>query len=86
MKSIRNTPASRWLVLLAAAFGLATPAYAVNDLPGGPAVNQLNLPPAASAIAQDLQGLHWFMLIICLAIFVAVFAVMFIRFGSTVNR
>ncbi len=77
MKSIRNTPASRWLVLLAAACGLATPAYAVNDLPGGPAVNQLNLPPAASAIAQDLQWLHWFMLIICLVIFVAVFAVMF---------
>jgi cytochrome c oxidase subunit 2 len=77
MKSIRNTPASRWLVLLAAACGLATPAYAVNDLPGGPAVNQLNLPPAASAIAQDLQWLHWFMLILCLVIFVAVFAVMF---------
>jgi len=77
MKSIRNTPASRWLVLLAAACGLASPAYAVNDLPGGPAVNQLNLPPPASVIAQDLQWLHWFMLIICLVIFVAVFAVMF---------
>lgn len=77
MKSIRNTPASRWSVLLAAACGMASSAHAVNDLPGGPAVNQLNLPPAASLIAQDLQWLHWFMLIICLVIFVAVFAVMF---------
>ena len=77
MKSIRNTPASRGLVLLAAACGLATSAHAVNDLPGGPAVNQLNLGPPASLIAQDLQWLHWFMLIICLVIFVAVFAVMF---------
>jgi cytochrome c oxidase subunit 2 len=77
MKSIRNTLASRGLVSLAAACGLSSTAYAVNDLPGGPAVNQLNLPPAASLIAQDLQWLHWFMLIICLVIFVAVFAVMF---------
>jgi cytochrome c oxidase subunit 2 len=29
-------------------------------------------------IAQDLQWLHWFMLIICLVIFIAVFSVMFI--------
>jgi len=77
MKSIRNTPASRCLVLLAAACGLASPAFAVNDLPGGPAVNQLNIGPPASLIAQDLQWLHWFMLIICLVIFVAVFSVMF---------
>ena len=30
---------------------LATAAHAVNDLPGGPAVRQLNLHPAASKIA-----------------------------------
>lgn len=49
----------------------------VNDLPGGPAVNQLNLHPPASQIAEQQQWLHWMMLIICLAIFVAVFGVMF---------
>jgi len=49
----------------------------VNDLPGGPAVNQLNLHPAVTKIAEEQQWLHWFMLIICTAIFVAVFAVMF---------
>ena len=50
---------------------------AVNDLPGGPAVRQLNLPPAVTKIAQEQQWLHWFMMVICLAIFVGVFGVMF---------
>ena len=56
---------------------LATAAHAVNDVPGGPAVNQLNLGPAASKIAEWQHGLHWFMLILCTVIFVAVFGVMF---------
>ncbi len=51
--------------------------HAVSDLPGGPAVNQLNLHPAVTKIAQDQAWLHWFMLILCTVIFVAVFAVMF---------
>ena len=55
----------------------STAAYAVNDLPGGPAVNQLNLHPAASKIAEQQHWLHWYMMIICLVIFVAVFSVMF---------
>jgi len=50
---------------------------ATNDLPGGPAVHQINLPPAVTAIAREQQWLHWFMLILCTVIFVAVFAVMF---------
>jgi cytochrome c oxidase subunit 2 len=52
-------------------------AHAVGDLPGGPAVNQLNLHPAVTVIAQEQAWLHWFMLILCTVIFVAVFAVMF---------
>ena len=55
----------------------ATAAYAVNDLPGGPAVNQLNLHPAATKIAEEQHWLHWMMMIICTVIFIAVFAVMF---------
>jgi cytochrome c oxidase subunit II len=64
----------------AAAIGalLAAPAaWAVNSLPGGPAVNQLDLHPPASRIATDVIWLHDFMLVICLVIFVAVFGVMF---------
>ncbi|KQP20532.1 cytochrome c oxidase subunit II [Pseudorhodoferax sp. Leaf267] len=55
----------------------ATAAHAVNDLPGGPAVRQLNLGPAVTKIAEEQQWLHWFMLIVCTVIFVAVFGVMF---------
>jgi cytochrome c oxidase subunit 2 len=78
MKNISNQLAS--LLSRAGIFAgawVATAAYAVNDLPGGPAVNQLNLHPAATKIAEEQQWLHWFMLIICTVIFVAVFAVMF---------
>ena len=52
-------------------------AHAVQDLPGGPAVRQLNLHPPATRIAQEQHFLHWMMLGICTFIFVAVFAVMF---------
>ena len=78
MKNISNQLAS--LLSRAGIFAgawVTTAAYAVNDLPGGPAVNQLNLHPAATKIAEEQQWLHWFMLIICTVIFVAVFAVMF---------
>ncbi len=64
-------------ILVSAAAWTSTAAHAVNDLPGGPAVNQLNLHPAVTKIAGEQQWLHWFMMAICLAIFVAVFAVMF---------
>jgi cytochrome c oxidase subunit II len=50
---------------------------AVNDLPGGPAKNQLDLHPPVTRIASDIQGLHYFMLIVCLVIFIGVFGVMF---------
>ena len=56
---------------------ISTAAYAVNDLPGGPAVNQLNLHPAASRIAAEQHWLHWFMMAISMVIFIAVFGVMF---------
>src|SRR6478609_12047139 len=52
-------------------------AHAVNDLPGGPAVRQLNLHTAATRIAVEQGWLHWFMLITCTVIFIAVFSVMF---------
>ena len=55
----------------------AQAAQAVNDLPGGPAKNQLDLHPPVTRIASDIQGLHYFMLIVCLVIFIGVFGVMF---------
>lgn len=56
---------------------LATAAMAVDDLPGGPAVRQIDLPRGATAMAAELQWLHYVMLIICTVIFVGVFGVMF---------
>jgi cytochrome c oxidase subunit 2 len=62
---------------LAGAMLTAQAALAVNSLPGGPAVNQINLAPPVTRIASDIQWLHNVMLVICLIIFVAVFGVMF---------
>jgi cytochrome c oxidase subunit 2 len=56
---------------------LLAQAAAVKDLPGGPAVNQIDLHPPVTAIAAEQQWLHNFLMIICLVIFVAVFSVMF---------
>lgn len=74
MKSISNKLAS--LLLIAGAW-VGSAAHAVQDLPGGPAVNQLNLHPPVTKIAEEQHFLHWMMLIICTVIFVAVFSVMF---------
>jgi cytochrome c oxidase subunit 2 len=78
MKSVINWLASLGLSAAAwAGTAVFTLAHAVNDLPGGPAVNQLNLPPAVTKIAEDQHWLHWFMMIVVTVVFVAVFAVMF---------
>ena len=52
-------------------------ALAVGNLPGGPAVNQLDLHPPVTQIAADQQWLHYFMLWVCTIIFLGVFGVMF---------
>ncbi len=55
----------------------ALAASKVNDLPGGPAVNQIDLHPPVTKIAAWQMDLHVMMMWICTAIFVAVFGVMF---------
>ena len=80
MKSILNKLAGTWLATSAwvgsVAFS-AVHAAKVSDLPGGPAVNQLNLHRPVTKIAEEQAWLHWMMLILCTVIFVGVFAVMF---------
>lgn len=49
----------------------------VQDMPGGPRVNQLNLHEGVTEIARDAMWLHWMMLTICIVIFIGVFGVMF---------
>jgi cytochrome c oxidase subunit 2 len=48
----------------------------VQDMPGGPGVNQLNLHTGVTPIAREIYSLHWMMLIICTLIFIGVFGVM----------
>jgi cytochrome c oxidase subunit 2 len=73
--SLRQRAAQACLLLGAT---LATSAaLAVNSLPGGPAVNQIDLHPPVTRIAVEQQWLHNFMLIICTVIFIGVFGVMF---------
>jgi cytochrome c oxidase subunit 2 len=78
MKCIFNKLAS-WALAVAMWAGTAmfSLAHAVNDLPGGPSVRQMNLAPPVTRIAEDQHWLHWFMMILCTVIFVAVFSVMF---------
>ncbi|MBZ8140288.1 cytochrome c oxidase subunit II [Rubrivivax gelatinosus] len=67
-----------WRPGLAAGLALISGwAQAVQDLPGGPAVRQLNLQPAATRIAAEQYSLHTIVLLICVVIFVGVFGVMF---------
>jgi cytochrome c oxidase subunit 2 len=82
MKSISNKLASLlsnagiWAGAWAGTTALSA-AHAVNDLPGGPSVRQLNLAPAVTKIAEEQHWLHLFMMILCTVIFIAVFTVMF---------
>ena len=57
--------------------GWTSLALAVKDMPGGPAVYQLNLAEPANAIARGQHLLHDILMWVCVIIFIAVFAVMF---------
>jgi len=75
IKSLRATLAR--LAVTAGATLVTQAALAVNSLPGGPAVNQLDLHPPVTKIAAEQQWLHYFLLVICSVIFIGVFGVMF---------
>ena len=66
--------AAVWMAAWASTAALAAK---VNDLPGGPAVNQLSLHPPVTRIAEEQHWLMWMLLIICTIIFLLVFGVMF---------
>jgi len=68
--------AVRALLLTIAAISTGS-VFANQDMPGGPAVNQLNFPVAATKIMAEIHWLHWMMLVICTVIFIGVFGVMF---------
>ncbi|MGX5649350.1 cytochrome c oxidase subunit II [Hydrogenophaga borbori] len=77
MQALRAARNAVGLALLSAGVWTSAAAQKVNDLPGGPAVNQLNFAPPVTKIAEEQHWLHWFMMGICAVIFVIVFGVMF---------
>ena len=77
MRTMKSIPQKLASALLMAGICVGRTAHAVNDLPGGPAVHQLNLHPPVTLIAQDQHFLHWMLLVICTVIFIGVFGVMF---------
>ncbi len=74
MKTIKRALSG---VLACSGLLFAGAALAVGDSPGGPAVNEINLQPPVTKIAEELYSLHMFMLLLCTVIFVGVFGVMF---------
>ncbi len=64
--------------LMVCAAAMSGPVFAVNDLPGGPAVRQLNFPTPVTPMATEIDQLHLWMIGICTVIFVAVFGVMLV--------
>jgi cytochrome c oxidase subunit 2 len=77
LKGLRAARSAVGLALLSTGVLTSVAAQKVNDLPGGPAVNQLNFAPAVTKIAEEQAWLHWFMMALCVVIFVIVFGVMF---------
>ncbi|MCK9517155.1 MAG: cytochrome c oxidase subunit II [Ottowia sp.] len=81
MKSIAKSLAAlpRWAAVGAMMLGTGwAHAAKVNDLPGGPAVMQLNLHPPATQIAQSIDDLHWMIMIISTLLFLIVCVAMLI--------
>jgi len=64
-------------LMAATGLWLSGSVYAANDMVGGPAVHQLNFQTPVTSIAADIYELHVWMIVICVAIFIAVFGVMF---------
>ena len=62
-------------------FGLAVtasiPALAAQEITGRPVHGQLNMQPPVTGIGAEIYTLHTWMMAVCVAIFVAVFGVMF---------
>ncbi|MBC7215955.1 MAG: cytochrome c oxidase subunit II [Burkholderiaceae bacterium] len=77
MENIKSIPNRLARISLVAGAWVGGVAHAVQSLPGGPGVRQLNLTTPATKIAEEQHFLHWMMLIICTVIFIGVFSVMF---------
>ena len=77
VKLARHTLNHWGLAAALAMTGASAFAADIPDMPGGPKRFQLDLAEPVTRIAADQRWMHHFLLWVCLAIFVAVFSVMF---------
>ncbi|HEU5436581.1 MAG TPA: cytochrome c oxidase subunit II [Telluria sp.] len=77
MTYVKRLQASLYGLAMSASLAVSTTALAAEEITGQPTVRQLNLQPPVTRIAAEINTLHTWMMIVCIAIFVAVFGVMF---------
>jgi cytochrome c oxidase subunit II len=77
LETTKNWSLAAALALSSAALSLPSFAADIPDMPGGPKRFQLDLQEPATLIAHDQRWIHYFVMWICVAIFIAVFGVMF---------
>lgn len=76
-KLLSNLLLASSAAMLSGAAQVAFAADTVKDMVGGPAVRQLNLTTGVTRISADQHWIHSYVMWVCVAIFVAVFGVMF---------
>ncbi|WP_426111971.1 cytochrome c oxidase subunit II [Massilia sp. PWRC2] len=77
MTYVKRLQALLFGLAIAASLAVSTTALAAQETAGHATVRQLNLQPPVTRIAAEINNLHTWMMVVCLAIFVAVFGVMF---------
>ena len=77
LETTKNWGFTAAVALSSATLSLPSWAADIPDMPGGPKRFQLDLREPVTKIAEDQRWIHYFMMWICVAIFVAVFGVMF---------
>jgi cytochrome c oxidase subunit 2 len=77
MTYVKRLQALMFGLAMSAGLAISTTASAAQEITGQPTVRQLNLQPPVTTIASEINTLHTWMMVVCIAIFVAVFGVMF---------
>lgn len=77
LETTKNWSIAAAVALSSASLSLPSVAADIPDMPGGPKRFQIDLHEPVTLIAQDQRWIHYFLMWICVAIFIAVFGVMF---------
>jgi cytochrome c oxidase subunit 2 len=77
MTYVKRLQALLFGLAMYASLALSTTALAAPEITGRPQVHELNLQPPVTRIAAEINTLHTWMMVVCVAIFLGVFGVMF---------